>query len=115
MVYGLTAKEYDVYTFYKDKISATGICPSYDEVSANFGFSSRSTVHRYLSQLEDKGYVRRLKSRARAIEVIEHVDKLEEIRKLNKVLSYLISPQTSERRKLKLLTSYYEDIREIVK
>ena len=47
-----------------------GFAPSFDEMSEKAGLHSRGNVHRVLTNLEQKGYIRRLKQRARAIEIV---------------------------------------------
>lgn len=47
-----------------------GVCPSFDEMREAMGLQSKSGVHRMVEALEERGYVRRLKHRHRAIEVI---------------------------------------------
>lgn len=48
-----------------------GVCPSYDEMKQFMGFASKSGIHRLVTALEERGHIRRLPHRARAIEVIK--------------------------------------------
>lgn len=50
-----------------------GVCPSYDEMAQALGLASKSSAHRLVTALETRGHVRRLRDRARSIEIIgEH-------------------------------------------
>ena len=66
----LTKKQLDLLAFIREKISAEGVSPSYDEMKDALELKSKSGVHRLVCALEERGYVRRLPNRARALEVI---------------------------------------------
>jgi SOS-response transcriptional repressor LexA len=65
----LTARQKDVYDFLRS--TAAGPAPSYDEIAARVGMKSKSGVYRIVAALEERGYVRHIRQRARAIEVID--------------------------------------------
>ncbi len=48
----------------------SGACPSFNEMAAIMGYKSRSNIHRMVCGLEERGFIRRLKHRARAIEIV---------------------------------------------
>lgn len=66
----LTPKEAELYAYLRQRISATGVGPSFEEMREAMGLNSKSGVHRILTALELKGRIRRLPHRARAIEII---------------------------------------------
>jgi repressor LexA len=72
----LTAKQHDLLLFIDNRLKGSGICPSFDEMREALDLKSKSGVHRLISALEERGFIRRLPNRARALEVL----KLPEIR-----------------------------------
>lgn len=70
---GLTRRQQDALNFLIDFHDQNGIYPSFDEIKDGIGLASKSGVHRLLTALEKRGYIRRLPDRARAIEVFSHV------------------------------------------
>ena len=67
----LTKKQHELLTFINRRLSATGIAPSFDEMKDALNLRSKSGIHRLISGLEERGFIRRLPNRARAIEVIK--------------------------------------------
>jgi repressor LexA len=67
----LTAKQRELLLFIDDRLKATGISPSFDEMREALDLKSKSGVHRLISALEERGFIRRLPNRARALEVIK--------------------------------------------
>lgn len=67
---GLTQKQSDLYKFLVFYSNKRGIPPSFDEMKRHLGLASKSAVHRIISALEERGYIRRLPHRARTIEII---------------------------------------------
>jgi SOS-response transcriptional repressor LexA len=67
----LTARQKQLLDFIRSEIARCGVAPSYDEMAAAIGVRSKSGVNRLLLGLEERGAIRRLPSRRRAIEVIE--------------------------------------------
>jgi repressor LexA len=55
----------------ENSIRTTGTVPSFDEMSVALGLNSKSAVHRLVSALEERGFIRRIPNRARAIEVLK--------------------------------------------
>ncbi|WP_425404829.1 transcriptional repressor LexA [Hwanghaeella sp.] len=66
----LTRKQYDLLTFIHDRLQETGVSPSFDEMKAALDLKSKSGIHRLITGLEERGYIRRLPHRARALEVV---------------------------------------------
>ena len=67
----LTKKQYKLLVYIQDYFLETGVCPSYEEMKVALNLKSKSGIHRLIANLEDRGYVRRLPNRARAIEVLK--------------------------------------------
>ena len=67
----LTAKQHELLNFIHERLSATGVSPSFDEMREALDLKSKSGVHRLISALEERQFIRRLPNRARAIEVIK--------------------------------------------
>jgi len=72
----LTAKQHELLLFIDSRLKGSGISPSFDEMREALELKSKSGVHRLISALEERGFIRRLPNRARALEVL----KLPEIR-----------------------------------
>ncbi len=66
----LTAKQHELIRFIQERLEETGISPSFEEMKAALDLKSKSGVHRLISALEERGFIRRLPNRARALEVI---------------------------------------------
>jgi repressor LexA len=66
----LTAKQHELLLFIQRRLEETGISPSFEEMKDALDLKSKSGVHRLISALEERGFLRRLPNRARALEVI---------------------------------------------
>ncbi|KUO49689.1 MAG: LexA family transcriptional regulator [Sphingomonadales bacterium BRH_c3] len=66
----LTAKQHELIRFIQQRLEETGISPSFEEMKEALDLKSKSGVHRLISALEERGFIRRLANRARALEVI---------------------------------------------
>ncbi len=66
----LTAKQHELLLFIQRKLEETGISPSFEEMKDALDLRSKSGVHRLISALEERGFIRRLPNRARALEVL---------------------------------------------
>jgi repressor LexA len=62
----LTAKQHELLLFIQRKLEETGISPSFEEMKDALDLKSKSGVHRLISALEERGFIRRLPNRARA-------------------------------------------------
>ena len=67
----LTAKQHELIRFIQAKLEETGISPSFEEMKEALDLKSKSGVHRLISALEERGFIRRLPNRARALEVLK--------------------------------------------
>jgi len=67
----LTAKQRELLMFIDQRLGQTGISPSFDEMREALDLKSKSGVHRLISALEERGFIRRLPNRARALEVMK--------------------------------------------
>jgi len=72
----LTRKQYQLLVFIHEKIKQTGFSPSFDEMKNALGLKSKSGIHRLVSGLEERGFIRRLAHKARALEVIRLPDNM---------------------------------------
>ena len=67
----LTKKQHELLTYIDERIQDTGISPSFDEMKEALGLKSKSGIHRLITALEERGFLRRLRHRARALEVVK--------------------------------------------
>jgi repressor LexA len=67
----LTAKQRELLQFIHDRLKQSGVSPSFDEMREALDLKSKSGVHRLISALEERQFIRRLPNRARALEVIK--------------------------------------------
>jgi len=67
----LTKKQKNLLLFINKKLRASGISPSYEEMKQSLNLKSKSGIHRLISALEERGFIRRLPHKARALEVIK--------------------------------------------
>ncbi len=66
----LTRKQHELLRFIHERLKEAGIPPSFDEMKDALGLQSKSGIHRLITALEERGFIRRLPNRARALEVI---------------------------------------------
>jgi repressor LexA len=66
----LTRKQHELISFIQNRLEESGISPSFEEMKEALDLKSKSGVHRLISALEERGFIRRLPNRARALEVI---------------------------------------------
>ncbi|HZU65505.1 MAG TPA: transcriptional repressor LexA [Novosphingobium sp.] len=66
----LTRKQHELLRFIQDRLEETGVSPSFEEMKEALDLKSKSGVHRLISALEERGFIRRLPNRARALEVL---------------------------------------------
>ena len=67
----LTKKQKNLLLFVNKKLRASGVSPSYEEMKQSLNLKSKSGIHRLISALEERGFIRRLPHKARALEVIK--------------------------------------------
>jgi repressor LexA len=67
----LTRKQHELICFINDRLEETGVSPSFEEMKEALDLKSKSGVHRLISALEERAFIRRLPNRARALEVLK--------------------------------------------
>src|SRR6202795_4117928 len=67
----LTRKQAELLRFIHERLKEAGVPPSFDEMKDALDLRSKSGIHRLITALEERGFIRRLPNRARAIEVIK--------------------------------------------
>ncbi|HUJ04250.1 MAG TPA: hypothetical protein VLW75_11465, partial [Rhizomicrobium sp.] len=67
----LTRKQYELLMFIHERVRETGIPPSFDEMKDALDLKSKSGIHRLITALEERGYLRRMEKRARALEIVK--------------------------------------------
>jgi repressor LexA len=70
----LTQKQHQLICFIQDRLEESGVSPSFEEMKEALNLKSKSGVHRLVSALEERGFIRRLPNRARALEVLKSPD-----------------------------------------
>ena len=70
----LTRKQHELLCFINDRLSETGVSPSFEEMKEALDLKSKSGVHRLISALEERNFIRRLPNRARALEILRLPD-----------------------------------------
>src|ERR1700716_337859 len=70
----LTKKQHELLLFINRRLADDGVSPSFDEMKEALGLRSKSGIHRLITGLEERGFIRRLPHRARALEVLRLPD-----------------------------------------
>ena len=70
----LTKKQHELLIFINNRINKTGVSPSFDEMKDALDLRSKSGIHRLITALEERGFIRRLPNRARALEILRLPD-----------------------------------------
>ncbi len=73
----LTKKQHELLLFIRDRLDRDGVAPSFDEMKEALSLQSKSGIHRLIMALEERGFLRRLPHRARALEVIKVPESME--------------------------------------
>jgi repressor LexA len=73
----LTRKQHELVCFINDRLAETGVSPSFEEMKEALDLKSKSGVHRLISALEERQFIRRLPNRARALEVLRMPERAE--------------------------------------
>ena len=95
----LTRKQLDLLNYINKHLNKDGIPPSFDEMKEALDLRSKSGIHRLITALEERGFIRRLAHRARAIEIVKLPDSLETNNKVAKLNAHFskdssINPET---------------------
>src|ERR1700712_2568665 len=72
----LTRKQSELLTYINQRLGESGVSPSFEEMKDALALKSKSGVHRLISALEERGFIRRLPNRARALEVLRLPDSI---------------------------------------
>ncbi len=73
----LTRKQYELLVFINDYLKSKGVSPSFEEMKEALGLRSKSGIHRLITGLEERGFIRHLAHRARALEVLKLPENIE--------------------------------------
>lgn len=73
----LTKKQCELLLFIDQRLKESGISPSFDEMKDALGLASKSGIHRLITGLEERGFIRRLPHRARALEILRRPESME--------------------------------------
>ena len=82
----LTQKQLELLTFLTNNLKKNGVAPSFDEMKDALDLKSKSGIHRLVSALEERGFIRRLPNRARAIEIIKTTAREPSIKSITETL-----------------------------
>jgi len=74
----LTRKQYELLMFIHERVRETGVPPSFDEMKEALDLRSKSGIHRLITALEERGFLRRMEKRARALEIMKLPDNVAE-------------------------------------
>ena len=67
----LTVRQSQVLNLIIESVEKNGVCPSFEEMKQAIGVKSKSGIHSIITALEERGYIRKLPNRARAVEVLK--------------------------------------------
>ncbi len=73
----LTRKQYELLVFINQRLTESGVSPSFDEMKDALGLRSKSGIHRLITGLEERGFIHRLPHRARALQVLRLPENME--------------------------------------
>lgn len=90
----LTRKQHELLCFIHDRLSETGVSPSFEEMKEALDLKSKSGVHRLISALEERGFIRRLANRARALEVVRMPERGGETRAVSSTNVVNLAPRS---------------------
>ncbi|MFN0024144.1 MAG: transcriptional repressor LexA [Parvularculaceae bacterium] len=94
----LTKKQHELLHFINERIRTTGVSPSFDEMKEALDLKSKSGIHRLITALEERGFIRRLPNRARALEVLRLADEASTTKKLAKFSPSVVAGNFAQRR-----------------
>lgn len=89
----LTAKQQELLIFIQKRLDEGGVSPSFDEMKDALDLKSKSGIHRLISALEERGFIRRLPNRARALEVMRMPDALQKEEAVRPVAAPPVPPR----------------------
>ena len=83
----LTRKQYELLMYIEASLRDGGVSPSFDEMKEALGLKSKSGIHRLITGLEERGFIRRLPHRARALEVLKLPENAQPLQNAQKTAS----------------------------
>ena len=89
----LTRKQHELICFINDRLADTGVSPSFEEMKEALDLKSKSGVHRLISALEERKFIRRLPNRARALEVLRVPERAEPAKKPTRSANLRVLPE----------------------
>lgn len=95
MSMGLTPRQVECLAFIKRTVAAGGKAPTFDEIKRELGVESKATVHRLISSLEDRGFIRRLPGRSRAIAIVDASERSSFFQHLNPDVKAIVASVAS--------------------
>ena len=90
----LTRKQHELLCYIHDRLAESGVSPSFEEMKEALDLKSKSGVHRLISALEERGFLRRLPNRARALEVIRQPEDVTSAKRAPAPANDRVSPVT---------------------
>ena len=93
----MTNKQRDLLEFIQKRLDRDGVPPSFDEMRIALDLKSKSGIHRLISALEERGFIRRLAHRARAIEIIKIPDSMEKKSTVTQFARPQVEPELTPR------------------
>ena len=109
----LTQKQKELLLFIHDRMQASGVPPSFDEMKDALDLKSKSGIHRLITALVERGFIRRLPHRARAIEVIKLPDGVDTAQKKTGFHPSVIEGSRGKMRELQMPASTVIDARTV--
>lgn len=91
----LTPKQQELLSFIHDRLGTDGVSPSFEEMKDALDLKSKSGIHRLINALEERGFIRRLPNRARALEVLKLPDAIDRVRKIGGAVAPAAPPGLS--------------------
>jgi repressor LexA len=92
----LTKKQHELLLYIASRLRETGIPPSFEEMKVALGLRSKSGIHRLMTALEERGFLKRLPHRARAVEILRLPDNVAPMRSAIRIVSSGESPPRAE-------------------
>ena len=89
----LTKKQFELLLFINERLKETGVSPSFDEMKEALNLKSKSGIHRLITALEERGFIKRLAHRARALDVIRLPDSMSMV--------FLTTPKKKEKKNVR--------------
>jgi len=90
----LTRKQHDLLIFIHNRLKTSGVSPSYEEMKDALGLHSKSGIHRLINALQERGFIRRLPHKARALEILKLPEELNPTNIASPNASNVISPNS---------------------